>query len=140
MRVRVIQACRVAYNSQVLDLASGAEIRGPFATYLAGSGAPVEILQRDPEETQPPQQSTGSEATVTPPVTTGDPATVVTGDPEGEGGEAPPGIDPNYSIGDILAWVGSDPQRARQALEAEKSKADKARTSLVARLTTLIGE
>lgn len=55
-------------------------------------------------------------------------------------GEAP-AIDPPAveladakTAADVLAWVGTDPVRARQALDAEQS-ADKPRITLVAQLT-----
>lgn len=46
---------------------------------------------------------------------------------------------PTGSAGDVLAWVGDDPDRARAALDAERQRA-KPRTSLIAKLGRLTEE
>lgn len=50
----------------------------------------------------------------------------------------PDGPPPAGPAGDVLAWVGDDPDRARRALEAEQARA-RPRTSLVAKLGKLAG-
>lgn len=45
---------------------------------------------------------------------------------------------PEGTVDEILAWVGTDPERARQALEAEH--AGKARTSLMSKLAAVTGD
>lgn len=54
-------------------------------------------------------------------------------EPSGNGGEVPDG-----TVADVMAWVGDDPDRARQALDAETTKGDKARSTLVATLTSIV--
>jgi hypothetical protein len=52
--------------------------------------------------------------------------------------EAPPAeLDITAVAADVLAWVGSDPDRAATALEAENAKGESARSTLVAALKKL---
>lgn len=44
---------------------------------------------------------------------------------------------PGGSANDVLAWVGESKERARKALDAEHSKGDEARISLIAKLEKL---
>jgi hypothetical protein len=55
-------------------------------------------------------------------------------------GSAPEGdvLDISAKVDDVLAWVDSDIDRARQALGAELEKGDDARTTMVAQLTAMI--
>jgi len=48
--------------------------------------------------------------------------------------------DPVGTIAAIQAWVGTDPDRARQAYDTEAAKADKARPTLLAALGELLGQ
>jgi len=43
------------------------------------------------------------------------------------------------SIADVVAWVGEDPARACAALDVERAKGEKARSTLVAALEKLAG-
>jgi len=58
--------------------------------------------------------------------------TTETGD-DGQNDEVPAG-----SVAELTEWVGEDAGRAARALEAEQSKGEKARSSLVAHLTKLL--
>lgn len=74
------------------------------------------------------------------------------GDPGGDGsGQQPPpevvtltgattGGVPDGTATDVIRWVGDDPARARQALDAEQAKGDDARSTLVAKLGKLAGQ
>ena len=54
--------------------------------------------------------------------------------------EEPSGdFDPDGTVKEISDWVGDDPDKARTALDAETAKGDKARTTLVEHLETVIG-
>lgn len=58
--------------------------------------------------------------------------------PAGEGDpEQPSGFDFNSTKKEVLEWVGDDAERAEQALEAEQSKGDDARVTLVEALEEL---
>ena len=46
---------------------------------------------------------------------------------------------PSGSIDVVMSWVGSDPDRARRALDAENENA-KPRASLIGQLKALLGE
>lgn len=54
----------------------------------------------------------------------------------GRNASRPPDV-PEGTRADVLAWVGHDPERARQALEAER--AGKARSTLIDQLEALAG-
>lgn len=45
---------------------------------------------------------------------------------------------PDGAVNAVLAWVGEDPGRAAQALDAEQAKGEAARATLVAKLSKLI--
>lgn len=66
---------------------------------------------------------------------------------EGEASETPladpgptPDDVPDAKVSDVMAWVDSDPARARAALEAEQTRGDKPRTTLVDQLNEIIEE
>lgn len=86
-----------------------------------------------PVELKKGQEVSGSLAEM---LLTGAPRKVSRADEADEAGESD-GFDPNGKIDDILSWVGDDPDRAREALDAEQDKGDKARPRLVAKLTEL---
>lgn len=46
----------------------------------------------------------------------------------------------DLTVDDVLAWVAGDPQRARQAYDAERARGDKARSSLIRALDELIDD
>jgi hypothetical protein len=52
------------------------------------------------------------------------------------GDEPPVELDVDGTAADVLAWVGEDPERAAEALEAEQAK-DKPRSTLVKQLEKL---
>lgn len=61
----------------------------------------------------------------------------VDGEPEGGKVDEPPASLADASTAaEVLAWVGEDPERAAEALEAEEA-ADKPRSTLVKQLTKL---
>lgn len=49
-------------------------------------------------------------------------------------------VDVDGKVDDVLAEVGDDPVKAQAALDAERKKGDKARSSLVDKLNTIIDE
>lgn len=118
MRVRLGADWRLLWNYAVHDLQEGAEFIGDLARHLHATGAPVEVLEHDP----------APEPSANPPQTGPDgPEPVV--DPEG--------LDIAGTIDTVLSWVGTDPARARHALEVEQARGDAARATLVGRLQQL---
>lgn len=49
------------------------------------------------------------------------------------------GAVPDGTVADVMGWVGDDPGRARQALDVETGKGERARTTLVNALTGIAG-
>ncbi|MFI6594991.1 hypothetical protein ACIBHX_02015 [Nonomuraea sp. NPDC050536] len=92
----------------------GQEIDGALADQLVAQDAPVRPL------TAASDPGTGSEPEQT--------------DPEGEQGEV---LNIEGTAKQVLAWVGDDPERARQAAEAEAARG-KPRSTLLARLDEII--
>ena len=119
MRVRLLRDYRLYWDYAVHELREGAEHIGEFARHLHDTGAPVEVIEHDPDpEPAPDQPPAGPE-------------------PEGQP-PAPDGLDITGTIDTILTWVGADPARAQQALDAERAKGDGARATLTTRLDAIL--
>ena len=112
MRVKVLEASRPYYNYGLVDLAKDEEVKGGLALFLLETGANVEPLDHDAKAWRP--------------------AT----DEEPEPEESPTELDIDATAAEVLAWVGDDPERAAEALEAEQAK-DKPRSTLVKSLEKL---
>jgi hypothetical protein len=114
MRVRLLKAVCLYWDYAVKQFHEGEEATGELARHLHLNTAEgtVEVLEHDPEPEQPvaPAQSSAPEQ---------DPAA----------GTVP--VD--GSIGDLMAWVGDDPQRRAQALAAEQAR-DKPRATVLKQL------
>ena len=113
-RVRVTVATKAYWpkTCQVLEFKAGEEVIGELADYLATSGVAVEVLDVVPE--------------------------VEPEDPDGPGVDLDGDGVPEGSAKQVLAWVGDDPARAAQALEAE-TRREKPRTTLAADLGRVAG-
>ncbi|MGW5509885.1 hypothetical protein ACWEV9_19235 [Streptomyces albogriseolus] len=158
MRVVVREAFRAYINMQPEDFQPGQKIKGDTAVRLLRSGAAVdpdddaahelaEQLHGDDQE-QEETSGTGGEQNPPhppppPPATTpndGDPSTPPS-PPSGGAGDGPghpkpstlPAPSLDAPVKDLLAWVGEDPSRAREVLEAEEAK-DSPRSTLVKQL------
>lgn len=120
MRVRVAREFTAYWNYAITTFHEGAELEGDQARHFldnAPTGC-LEVLEGDPEP----------KAAAKAPVRAAEPeATGVDGEPPVDG-----------TIDDLMAWVDGNPERAGQALEAEKAK-DKPRSTVVKRLTALAG-
>lgn len=114
MRVKVLEASHPYYNYGLVDLAKDEEVKGGLALFLLETGANVEPLDDDAKAWRP----AGAE------------------EPEPEPEEPPTELDIDATAAEILAWVGDDPERAAEALEAEQAK-DKPRSTLVKSLEKL---
>jgi hypothetical protein len=123
VRVRLTDDVRLFWNYAIHDLRQGAEFIGDLAHHLHTTGAPVEVIEHDPEPgpEQPPAPPTGP-------------------NPESEGLQpsVPDGLDIAGTIDTVLTWVGVDPVRAQQALDAERAKGDGARATLTTRLDAIL--
>lgn len=117
MRVKVLEASRPYYNYGIVNLAEGEEVKGGLALFLLETGANVEPVDDDAKAWRPADASEPEEAE--------------------EGDDAPPlELDIDATAAEVLAWVGDDPERAAEALEAEQAK-DKPRSTLVKSLEKL---
>lgn len=123
MRVKVLEASRPYYNYGLVDLEEGQEVKGGLALHLLETGARVEALDDAAKAIRAAQAA----------LLAAEPAD---GDPNTEPDEAPTDFDPDGTAADILAWVGEDPDRAAEALEAEQAKG-KPRSTLVKALEKL---
>ncbi|MFZ4206762.1 hypothetical protein ACOZE4_18190 [Streptomyces griseoincarnatus] len=138
MRVVVREAFRAYINMQPEDFQPGQKIKGDTAVRLLRSGATVdpddddahelaEQLRGDDQE-QEETSGTGGEQTPPPPP----PAPPATAPDDGDP-STPPAPSLDAPVKDLLAWVGEDPSRAREVLEAEEAK-DSPRSTLVKQL------
>lgn len=118
MRVKVTEAGRAYYNYGIVEFAKGEEVSGGFALHLLETGAGVEPADEAAEEWLAAQDAP-EEA-------------------EQEPEEPPAELDIDATAADVLRWVGEDPERAAEALEAEQAK-DKPRSTLVKQLEKLAG-
>lgn len=105
----------VITGGQMLDITKGDVFKGDVAAYLLDSGAPVTAVDAEPVEEVEPEQD---------------------GPDQGDGPE--PFDVKTATIDAVLAWVGDDAERAREAHTVEESKGDKARPRLLARLTEIV--
>lgn len=110
MRVKALEALSLYYNYGIATLAEGEEVKGGLALHLLETGANVEPLDGD--------------------------ARAYGRDPAAEAPAPPTGLDIEATAADVLAWVGEDPERAGEALDAELAK-DKPRSTLVKQLEKL---
>ncbi|MFJ2579973.1 hypothetical protein [Kitasatospora aureofaciens] len=122
MRVRLLANYRLYWDYAVHELREGAEHIGALARHLHDTGAPVEVLEHDPEPEPAAEQAPapGPESTEQTPVL----------DPDG--------LDIAGTIDTVLTWVGTDPARAQHALDAERAKGDGARATLTTRLDAIL--
>ena len=115
MRARVLEDIAPYWTYGVHPLKKDDEVTGELAAYLVSTHSPVEPLDDDARALlQPPQEEQGPEGPKDPPAE----------------------LDIDGTAADVLAWVGEDPERARQALAAEQAK-DKPRSTLVKQLEKL---
>lgn len=110
MRVKVREAFSPYYNYGLIPLAKGEEVSGGLALFLLETGSAVDPVDDDAKAWRP----------------------VGYQEPEPEP-EVPADLDIEASAAAVLAWVGDDPERAAEALEAEQAK-DKPRSTLVKQL------
>jgi hypothetical protein len=114
MRAKVLENFAPYWNYGVQPLAKGDEVSGELAAYLVTTQSPVEPLDDEAAALLgPPQEDSGQEPK-----------------------EPPAELDIDGTAADVLAWVGDDPERAEEALEAEQAK-DKPRSTLVKQLEKL---
>jgi hypothetical protein len=114
MRVKVLENISPYWNYSIVNLAKGEEVGGELAAYLASTRSEVEPLDADAQALFDGEADQQPES------------------PEPADGE----LDIDAKADDVLAWVGDDPERAEEALEAEQAK-DKPRSTLVKQLEKL---
>lgn len=128
MRVVATESFKTYYGMVCIDVAEGAEAEGDFAVFLAEGGAPVRILEDDrPEQDEPATDVQDPEVEDVPPDANGH---------ADEDGDAP---DADATAADVVAWVGEDPDRAAQALEAEQAR-EKPRSTLIKQLSRIAAQ
>ncbi|MBR8638593.1 hypothetical protein KEF29_03085 [Streptomyces tuirus] len=110
MRVRVTKETTAYWNYAVQTFKEGQELTGDLAELLADNAPAesIEVLEDDRPAQPEPDADAG----------------------QGEGGEPPAELDIEGTAKEVLAWVGDDPDRAAEALEAEQAK-DSPRSTLV---------
>jgi hypothetical protein len=109
MRVKANKDLTFFYEMVPYTVTAGQVVDGPGALHLLATGADVTALDEEP-------------------------ATALAAEPELEQTELSGKLDIGAKIGDVLAWVGNDPDRATEAHAAEEAKGDKARPRLLAKL------
>lgn len=114
MRVKALENISPYWNYGIVPLAKDEEVSGELAAYLASTRSEVEPLDPDAQALYDGVSEQEPEA------------------PQPADGE----LDIDGTAADVLAWVGDDPERAAEALEAEQAK-DKPRTTLVKQLEKL---
>lgn len=114
MRVKVLEDIAPYFNYGITPLSAGEEVAGDLAAYLASTRSPVEPLDDEARALFEGSESAASSASA-----------------DGE-------LDIDGTAAYVLAWVGDDPERATEALEAEQAK-DKPRSTLVKQLEKLAG-
>jgi len=118
MRVRTLKAVTAYWNYEVRTFQPDEEFDGDLARHLAANAPEdaVEVLEADPEPEPETEEEEGELERVDPPAE----------------------LDIDGTAADVLAWVGEDPERAGEALEAEQEK-DKPRSTLVKALQKIAG-
>lgn len=106
MRVVVNESIKIFHGHRSVRLAKGQEVSGELAAML---------LERAPNKVTPVAEEVADDG----------PAGT---DPR------PDSLDSASTAPEVLAWVGDDPERAEQALEAEEAR-DKPRSTLIRDLT-----
>jgi hypothetical protein len=119
MRAKVLENIAPYWNYGVHPLAKDDEVSGELAAYLVSTHSPVEPLDGEARALLEPQAEEPEQELESP-----------AGRPEE--------LDIDGTAADVLAWVGEDPDRAEEALEAEQAK-DKPRSTLVKQLEKLAG-
>jgi hypothetical protein len=115
MRVKVLENISPYWNYGIVALAKGEEVSGELAAYLASTRSEVEPLDADAQALYDGDAEQEPDA------------------PEHPDGDE---LDVDGTAADVLAWVGDNPERAKQALDAEQAK-DKPRSTLVKQLEKL---
>ncbi|MFJ5973517.1 hypothetical protein [Streptomyces sp. NPDC093060] len=118
MRAKMLENIAPYWNYGIVNLAKDDEVAGELAAYLVSTHSPVEPLDDEARALL--------EAPVEEPEEKPEPA------------EPPEELDIHGTAADVLAWVGDDPERAAEALEAEQAK-DKPRSTLVKQMEKLVG-
>ncbi|MEU9245871.1 hypothetical protein [Streptomyces sp. NPDC048385] len=130
MRVVANEAFRFFYNHVPINVAEGEAIDSDAAVFLLNTAAAVrpddEDAQALAEELGLDVADDGQEQKLTPPPP---------GNGDGGSPSTPPpdALDIDASVKVVLAWVGTAPARAAQALELERAKPEP-RSTLVAQL------
>jgi hypothetical protein len=116
MRARVLENIAPYWNYGIHPLKKNDEVTGELAVYLVSTHSPVEPVDDEARALlEAPQEGSAPAA------------------------DAPPTeLDIDGTAADVLAWVGEDPDRAGEALEAEQAK-DKPRSTLLRQLEKLAG-
>ncbi|MFC7906471.1 hypothetical protein [Streptomyces nigra] len=139
MRVVVREAFKAYINMQPEEFTPGQKIKGDIAAQLLRSGADVdadddaarELAEQLRDDTAGQQDEGGGQREPDPPHQP--PST----DPDGGPGHPDPSTPSapavDAPVKDLLVWVGEDPARAREVLEAEGAK-DSPRSTLVKQL------
>lgn len=142
MRARVVKTVKAYWNYSVQTWRPGDEVDGELARHLADNTPPgsIEVTEEDrpgkhlpTEQRQPPKAPAGPEIV---PVVVPGPGSTPAGPPQTP---PPADLDIDAKADDVLAWVGDDPARAGEALEAENAK-DKPRSGLVKALEKITAE
>ncbi|RSR98022.1 hypothetical protein EF913_28240 [Streptomyces sp. WAC04189] len=142
MRVVVREAFRAYINMQPEDFTVGQKIKGDTAVRLLRSGAAVDpdddaahelAAQLRGDEGDGQEQDDGGQQEPDPPHEPPAPAGNPDGGPAHPDPSTPPAPPLDAPVKDLLAWVGEDPARAREVLEAEETK-DSPRSTLVKQL------
>ncbi|MET8818458.1 hypothetical protein [Streptomyces rochei] len=142
MRVVVREAFRAYINMQPEDFTAGQKIKGDTAVRLLRSGAAVDpdddaahelAAQLRGDEGDGQEQDDGGQQEPDPPHQPPAPAGNPDGGPAHPDPSTPPAPPLDAPVKDLLSWVGEDPARAREVLEAEETK-DSPRSTLVKQL------
>lgn len=124
MRVVAIEAFRFFYNHVPVDVAKGDVIDSDAAVFLLTAGASVRPDDDDAQTEYERLDLVRGEMVL------GDQATA-----DDAGGAL--NVEANATV--VLTWVGEDPERAAEALDAELAK-DRPRSTLVKQLEKLAGK
>lgn len=126
MQVTVDATCVVVYKCQLLTFQKGESARGDIAAYLVRSGAAVTPADDDaqaladatPEDEAPVVESSDDDAVAE--------------------ADALEDIDiATSTIDQVLAWVGDNAEKALAAHAVEEARGDRARSTLLVKLSEL---